>query len=191
VHATGQVISFDLDWAHGEAALLRALNATLPWSVAAKDLGETAPDFHPRYAAKSRRYRYTVYNAQVRSPLVARYCWHVAQPELSLTALNTASARLAGRRDFAAFGTSPEPDGHTVRTVFEAGWKRSGEVWTFDIEADAYLFRMVRSIVGTLRQVGAGEMTPEEFVEIIESADRSRSAPPAPPNGLCLVEVKY
>jgi tRNA pseudouridine38-40 synthase len=191
VHATGQVIAFDLDWSHGEPALLQALNAELPAAIAAKELNETGLDFHPRYAARSRRYRYTIYNAPIRAPLVARYTWHLAQSDLSLTALNTASARLKGRRDFAAFGTAPDSDGHTVRTVFEAVWRRSGEVWTFDIEADAFLFRMARSVVGTLRQVGLGALSPEEFVEILESADRSRSAPPAPPNGLCLVEVKY
>ena len=191
VHATGQVISFDIEWGHGEAALLRALNATLPTAIAAKDLAQASLDFHPRYAAKSRRYRYTILNAPIRSPLVVRYAWHIAQPDLSLTALNTASARLLGRKDFATFGTPPDPDGHTIRTVLEAGWKRTGEVWTFEIEADAFLFRMVRTIVGTLRQVGAGEMTPDEFVEILEAADRSRSGPPAPPNGLCLVQVKY
>ena len=191
VHATGQVIAFDLDWRHGEAALLRALNATLPQAIAAKELSETAPDFHPRYAARSRRYRYTIYSAAVRAPLLARYAWHLPPPEFSLTALNTASARLVGRKDFATFGTPPDDEGHTVRTVYEAGWKRAGEVWTFDIEADAFLFRMVRSIVGTLRQVGVGEMTPNAFVEVLEAADRSRSVPPAPPNGLCLIEVKY
>jgi tRNA pseudouridine38-40 synthase len=225
VHATGQVIAFDMAWQHGEAALLRALNAVLPAAIAGKELAAAAADFHPRYSAASRRYRYTIYNSAIRSPLAARYAWHLPLPELSLTALNTASARLKGRRDFATFGTPPEADagpragraavgqmncakeipprttpaapdrgprgGHTVRTVSEASWKRSGEVWTFDIEADAFLFRMVRSIVGTLRLVGTGDMTPEQFVEALEAADRSRSGPPAPPNGLCLVEVKY
>jgi tRNA pseudouridine38-40 synthase len=191
VHATGQVVSFDMEWGHGEEALLRAFNAVLPPMIAAKDVAATNLDFHPRYAAKSRRYRYTIYNTPMRAPLVARYAWHVPQPELSLTALNTASARLKGRKDFAAFGTAPDPDGHTVRTVFEAGWKRTAEVWTFDIVADAFLFRMVRSLVGTLRKVGAGELSPDEFVEILESADRARSGPPAPPNGLCLVHVRY
>jgi tRNA pseudouridine38-40 synthase len=167
------------------------MNAVLPTDIAAKDLAEAAPDFHPRYAARSRRYRYTILNSPLRAPLVARYTWHVPQAELSLTALNTASARLVGRKDFATFGTAPEPDGHTVRTVFEAVWKRSAEIWTFDIEADAFLFRMVRSLVGTLRQVGAGEITPDGFVEILEAADRSRSGPPAPANGLCLIEVKF
>jgi tRNA pseudouridine38-40 synthase len=191
VHASGQVIAFDLAWQHGENALLRALNAMLPPAIAGQEIAEVAADFHPRYSATSRRYRYTIYNAALRSPLVARYAWYLPLPELSLTALNTASARLKGRRDFAAFGTPPEADGHTVRNVMEALWKRSGAVWTFDIEADAFLFRMVRSIVGTLRLVGAGEMTVDQFVEVLESADRSRSGPTAPANGLSLVEVKY
>lgn len=191
VHATGQVIAFDFEWQHGESALLRALNSMLPPAIAGKEIAEAAPDFHPRYAAASRRYRYTIYNAALRSPMLARYAWFLPLPELSLTSLNTASARLKGRKDFATFGTPPEGEGHTVRSVMEASWKRNAEVWTFDIEADAFLFRMVRSMVGTLRLVGAGEMAPDQFVEVLEAADRRRSGPPAPPNGLCLVEVKY
>ena len=191
VHATGQVVAFDLDWKHGQAALLRAVNAMLPPTIAAKEVSEAALDFHPRYAARSRRYRYTIYNSAVRAPILARYAWYLPPPELSLTALNTASSRLVGRKDFATFGTPPDEEGHTVRMLYEAVWKRTSEVWTFDIEADAFLYRMVRSIVGTLRRVGLGEMTPDEFADTLAAADRSRSGPPAPPNGLCLIEVKY
>ena len=191
VHATGQVIAFDFDWKHGQADLLRALNANLPQAVAVKDVAETAPEFHPRYSAKSRSYRYTINNSPIRSPRLARYVWHVPTPELSVTALNAASAHLIGRKDFAAFGSAPEEGGHTVRAVSRAEWARRESILTFEIEADAFLYRMARSIVGTLRAVGAGEMTPAEFAAIAASADRSRSGPAAPPQGLCLVEVTY
>ncbi|MBI3762332.1 MAG: tRNA pseudouridine(38-40) synthase TruA [Chloroflexi bacterium] len=192
VHAAGQVIAFDFhEWKHGEDNLLRALNANLPGTIAVKSVSEAAPDFHPRFAARSRRYRYTIYNAPVRSPLLARYAWHVPTPELSIETLNEASACLVGRKDFATFGTPPDEGGHTVRTVGRAEWKRAEAILTFDIEADAFLYRMVRSVVGTLRAVGAGEMTPARFGEVLAAADRTRSGPAAPAHGLCLMEVKY
>lgn len=191
VHAAGQVIAFDLEWKHGASTLLRALNANLPAAIAARAVDEAAPEFHPRYSASSRLYRYTIYNAPTRAPLLERYTWHIPTPELSLTALNTASARLLGRKDFATFGTSPEHEGHTVRNVIQAGWKRAEAIWTFDIEADAFLYRMVRSIVGTLKAVGTGDMTPADFAEALAAANRGRSGTPAPPNGLCLMEVRY
>lgn len=189
VHATGQVIAFDLDWTHGEAALLRAVNANLPPSIAAKALEVAPPDFHPRYWARSRRYRYTIYNSPVRSPLLARTAWHV-WPRLDFEAMAAASRQIVGEHDFATFGA--DPDGaNTVRTVVAAEWRREGETLIFEIEAQAFLYRMVRSLVGTLRLVGAGGMTAAEFAQALAAANRRRSGPSAPPHGLCLVAVNY
>ena len=190
VHATGQVIAFELEWLHPTEALARALNAHLPRSVAVRDVVECPPDFHPRFSAKGRKYRYSIYNAPDRSPLQERFAWRV-WPALDVEALKIASSRLIGRRDFAAFGSAPEPGGHTVREVREARWESPGGALHFFIEADAFLYRMVRSIVGTLRLAGHGELTPDEFEQILASADRSRVKTLAPPHGLCLVEVLY
>lgn len=191
VHATGQVIAFDLDWPHGDAALLRALNANLPEAVAVQALAACADDFHPRYAARARRYRYTVYNRPVRSPLAARYAWQV-WPALDLGRLGAASRLLLGRHDFAAFGTDPDAGDNTVRTVSLAEWSAGDGGWLyFDIQAEAFLFRMVRSLVGALKRVGTGEMPVAAMAEILASRDRSRCPPLAPPHGLCLVEVVY
>jgi tRNA pseudouridine38-40 synthase len=192
VHASGQVIAFDFDWAHGPDDLLRALNANLPPDVAAKSLAECAPDFHPRFSAQGRRYQYVIYNAPIRSPLAARYAWHVWPPALNLEAMQTASRALLGQHDFAAFGTDPEEGNNTVRTVSQAGWSaREGGWFYFDIQADAFLYRMVRSLVGALKRVGTGDLTAAGFKEILESRDRSQCPPLAPPQGLCLVEVLY
>src|SRR5436190_4002056 len=117
VHASGQVIAFDLDWKHGEGDLLRALNANLPPDIAVKSAVECAPDFHPRFAARGRRYRYTLYNASVRSPLVAHSTWHVWPSALNLEAMQTASRPLVGQHDFAAFGSDPDDGKNTIRTV--------------------------------------------------------------------------
>lgn len=190
VHAAGQVIAFDLDWTHGEPALLRALNANLPADVSVQTVAECAPDFHPRYDAKARRYRYTIYKAPARSALTARYAWHVAS-ELDLPEMQRAADRLRGTHDFATFGTDPDDGSNTVRTVSVVEWRGAGVVVTFDIQAEAFLYRMVRSIVGALKQVGTGELTLAEFERIFNACDRSQCPPLAPPHGLCLMEVMY
>jgi len=205
VHAIGQVIAFDTAWSHTIGDLQRALNAVLPADVAVRELGEAASGFHPRYDARSRRYRYTIYNASVRSPLARRYSLHVSSP-LEVGAMRRAAQALVGEHDFATFGQPPQGQ-VTVRRVLEAEWhlvKRTrsndgrlclcamGGPWlNFDIEANAFLYRMVRSIAGTLLWVGRGKMTVKEFVAALAARDRSRAGPTAPPHALCFLGVKY
>ncbi|MCX7682606.1 MAG: tRNA pseudouridine(38-40) synthase TruA [Anaerolineae bacterium] len=189
VHALGQVIAFDTSWAHGLEALLRAMNAVLPPDIVVRAIEEAPPDFHPRYDARSRCYRYTVYHAPVRCPLARRYSLHVSG-SLDIEAMQRAAQLLPGTRDFASFGQPTEGES-TVRTVFQATVQASPPWLTFDIEANAFLYRMVRSIMGTLLQVGQGELSVEDFAAVLESRDRSRAGPTAPPHGLCLMAVKY
>jgi tRNA pseudouridine38-40 synthase len=192
VHAVGQVVAFQFEWKHGAADLLRAVNANLPRDAAVKALTECAPDFHPRYSAKGRRYRYTLYNAPVRAPLWERYAWHVTAP-LALAPMQAASRRLVGRHDFAAFGEDPDAGTNTLRAVALAEWSLAqapGRL-DFDIQAEAFLHRMVRSLVGALKRVGEGSLTVEEFGAILESRDRARCPAVAPPQGLCLMEIMY
>jgi tRNA pseudouridine38-40 synthase len=193
VHAVGQVIAFDTSWRHELGDLQRALNAVLPADIAVLELEEAARDFHPRYDARSRRYRYTLYNARVRWPLARRYSLHVAVP-LDVALMQQAAQSLVGEHDFAAFGCSPQRcgrDGVTVRRVLAAEWRGELPWLTFHIEANAFLYRMVRSIVGTLLQVGRGRMSVEHFVAVLAACDRSLAGPTAPPHGLCMMEVKY
>ena len=191
VHASGQVIAFDLEWAHDDAALGRALNANLPKDVAAHEMAACDASFHPRYSARGRRYRYTFYNQPERSPLAARYAWQV-WPALNLEAVEAASASLLGRHDFASFGADPDEGTNTVRTVRRAAWATAPGGWlTFEIEAEAFLQRMVRSLAGALRKVGAGELSQAGFAALLAARDRSQCPPAAPPQGLCLVEVLY
>lgn len=196
VHAAGQVIAFDAEWRHGPEDLLRALNTHLPPDVVALGLDEAPEDFSPRRWAKSRRYRYAAYNSPHRHPLLDRYAWQV-WPPMSIEALNAASERLLGQHDFAAFGTAPEPGGHTRRRVMRSEWTAEPSEWSpggllhFHIEADAFLYRMVRSLVGTLAPVGQGGLRPDAFSATLESRDRNRSGPAAPARGLCLMEVTY
>ncbi|MCZ7544022.1 MAG: tRNA pseudouridine(38-40) synthase TruA [Anaerolineae bacterium] len=189
VHATGQVIAWDMAWRHAADDLLRAVNANLPCDIALQALEETRADFHPRFDAQSRTYQYDIDNAPVRHPLYTRTAWHVGRP-LDGLAMQAAAQHLLGEHDFAAFGRPPQGE-NTVRTVMRAAWAHDGRTFRFTIEANAFLQRMVRSLVGTMVEVGAGSISPVTFADILASADRARAAAPAPPHGLCLVSVHY
>ncbi len=197
VHASGQVIRFQSAWRHSLADLERACNAVLPASVAVRELALAAPAFHPRFSARSRHYCYTVWTGPVRSPLRSRFAHYVRQP-LDLAALNEASACLIGRHDFATFGADPEEKagrGNTQRTVLQAQWsltaEEDGACYRFDIEANAFLRSMVRTLVATLLMVGRGERAPADVLGLLLAADRRLAAAPAPACGLCLVHVRY
>ena len=189
VHAEGQVIAFDPVWQHSLPDLERALNAVLPRDTVVRDLVQVASDFHPRYDARSRRYRYSVYNAPVRSPLARRTSLHW-KGALDLAMMEAATALVVGEHDFAAFGR-PTQGEVTTRRVIEAGWITQPPWLFFEIEANAFLFRMVRSIVGTLLQVGQGRLCPDRFGAILSSRDRSQAGQTAPAHGLCLIRVRY
>lgn len=190
VHARGQVIAFELaQWRHGNVALQKGINALLPRSIAVRDVGVSSAEFHPRFDAKRRGYRYTILNAPVRSPLVEQRAWHLYGP-LDVDAMNAAAAHLVGQHDFATFGTPPQGN-NTVRDLFKAQWQTNGQYLYFDVEATAFLKRMVRSLVGSLRLVGGGTWSVEDFVTALKARDRSRSGPSAPPQGLVLEFVSY
>jgi len=161
VHARGQVIAFSLQWPHPPEALLRAVNARLPRDVALQKVEPVADGFHPRYDAVRRHYRYRILNRAVQSPLERRYALHVRQP-LNVQAMDRAATHLLGEHDLAAFGRPPQGE-NTVRNVFRAGCRRERDIVTFGIEANAFLFRMVRRIVGSLLLVGQGSVSVEGF----------------------------
>lgn len=189
VHARGQVIAFRAHWRHSVADLLRAMNAVLPEDVVLLSLDVAPEGFHPRYDAQSRWYRYTVLNRPLRSPFSRRWAFYVSRP-LDMDSMNQASAGLIGEHDFATFGQPPQGQ-NTVRRVLRADWWSEAPFFHFDIEANAFLQRMVRSLVGTLLQVGVGEFSPEGFCQRLAACDRSLAGPTAPPQGLCLMAVNY
>jgi tRNA pseudouridine38-40 synthase len=189
VHAEGQVIAFDTAWAHSTADLFRGMNALLPEDIAVFELDEVDPAFHPRFDALRRRYRYTIYREVVHNPLVARYSLHVPQP-LDLEAMQQAADCLMGQHDFLAFGSPPQGN-NSVREVSCAAWSFDAPWLTFDIEANAFLYRMVRMVVGTLLRVGYGALTPETFKEILEARRREKAGPAVAAKALCLKSVVY
>lgn len=195
VHALGQVITFNIFWQHGENALLRALNANLPEDIAVLQLEAWfpacgwEPTFHPRYDARRRTYEYQILNVAVRNPLDRNRSWHIRQ-SLDMELMNKAAKALVGVQDFATFGQPPKGT-NTVREVFVAEWVRHHERLTFLIQANAFLQRMVRSVVGSLKMVGVGDWSVADFVAALQACDRSRSAMVAPAHGLYLVSVEY
>ena len=195
VHAIGQVIAFDVEWKHSETDLLLAINSQLPKDIALQNIWRQ-DDFHPRYDALSRQYVYTVACLTTRNPLLNRQAWQIFDDSLDLETMQIASAHLIGSHDFGAFGTPPqEGSTNTVREVFLSQWEKEtpvyGEVYTYRIRATAFLYHMVRRIVGTLVLVGQGKLTVDEFTAIMESRDIQMAKRLAPPQGLILEAVHY
>ena len=189
VHATGQVVAFDTTWSHSLNELHRGLNALLPASISVTQLQEAAPLFHPRYDAVWRSYRYTCYLSPIRNPLTTRYSLHISRP-LCVPMMQQAAHKLIGRHDFAAFGSPPKGN-NTVRDVYKAEWQQRGFWLYFDIVANAFLYRMVRIVVGTLFKVGVGTLTLDAFDEMLRSQERCKVGPAVAAKGLCLTEVRY
>ncbi|MBW7885965.1 MAG: tRNA pseudouridine(38-40) synthase TruA [Caldilineaceae bacterium] len=208
VHATGQVIAVRVRWRHSLTDLQRAWNAHLPPAVVVRRVREAPEGFHPRFSAVSRTYRYTVQwyrpedgrAAPQRSPLTDRFALFETRP-LDVEAMNRAAALLVGRHDFASFGQAPQGE-NTERTLLAARWQLvsvtpaalgpyPGQRLVFSVTADAFLRQMVRNLVGTLLAVGRGEWTPEDVQAALAACERSRSAPPVPPQGLVLEKVTY
>ncbi len=190
VHALGQVIAYRLAWRHAADDLTPALNANLPADAAVRHTERVAGGFHPRYDAASRVYAYRIFADARRHPLRERYAWRVNNP-LPLEKLQAAAGLFVGERDFASFGRPPKLDGSTVRTVFAAGWERSGDEYRFTIEANAFLYRMVRRIVAACVEVARGSLSMGELGALLERPGEVWDGPLAPACGLCLIEVKY
>ncbi len=201
-------------------ALLRSCNRQLGPAIVVREAGPVAPDFDARRSARSRRYRYLVVNAPVPDPLLASLAWHVRDP-LDLRTMAAAADAIVGEHDFRAFCRRPPgatPEEPLVRQVTDARWTRLfdpprtpsgtsspsdgrreaaclapvvGDLLAFEIEANAFCHRMVRSLVGTLVDVGRGRRRVSDMVWILRSCDRSQSSQPAPAHGLTLVAVRY
>jgi len=186
VHASGQVIDFRTASALDGGELERGVNALLPEDIAISATEPAAEAFHARFSATGRTYEYRIRNARTRDPLRSRF-EHWCAPALDLAAMRAASARIVGRHDFAAFAAGESGE----REVRRAAWLRDGDVFRFEIEANAFLRGMVRGIVGTLIRVGRGKIDAGRFGEVLVSRDRAQAGPSAPARGLCLVAVDY
>jgi tRNA pseudouridine38-40 synthase len=197
VHATGQVAAFDLNWSHSDEELIRALNAALPADIAVHQARIVHAKFHPRFDATSRRYRYKLFCQPLRDPIRGRFAWRV-WPPISGEALLEAAKLFLGTHDFSAFGSPTTPKGRTVRTVTNAKWSQIKEAeWHFDVQADAFLYRMVRRLVFVQVAVAQGKVSAETISASLanpaSAGMRTTKLPAglAPAHGLTLVEVTY
>ena len=197
VHALGQVANFACSCRIPEANLQRALNDILPPEVRVRGVSEAAPDFHARYAARSKTYRYRILQADVCSPFLWRYVWHC--PYVLDRRLTAEAARLfVGEHDFTSFaasGTWDEDDSEPamVRSVFSSKvlWRERSGLLVYEIRGNGFLHHMVRNLVGTLVEVGRGRFMPADVLRILKARDRTCAGPTAPPQGLCLMRVEY
>ena len=192
VHASGQVAAVDLAWNHPPEALQRALNSLLPADVAARSVETVAADFHPRFDALSRSYRYTLICEPARNPLLERYAWRV-WPAPVLDQLQATATELVGAHDFAAFGAPTSPGGSTIRKVELARWRQQEDRLIFEVTANAFLYHMVRRMVLVQVSVGQGKL---QVARISQALKHPESQPAmfqglAPSQGLSLIKVKY
>ncbi len=194
VHAWGQVVTFDTVSERFDAAgLQRSVNSSLGPGIAAREVAVVDAGFDARRSALSRRYRYTVLNREVPDPFLAATTWHVPSA-LSIGALRLSCDPIIGEHDFTSFCRRPrrDPDASLVRRVDEARWTDLGDgLLRFEIEASSFCHQMVRSLVGTMVEIGLGKRLAGEMAGVLRARKRSLAGHIAPPHGLCLWSVRY
>lgn len=190
VHAHGQVFHFDAEWPHPTEKLLAAFRVGLPSSIQIKSITPVARDFHARFDATGKRYDYHVHLGDA-DPFTRPYSWVVFKP-LDVAAMQATAASLCGRHDFRAFTALNGPEREdTVRDLRRLVVARHGRRLRITAEADGFLYKMVRSLVGVLVAVGEGKLTPGDVRTLLRSRSRIPAVQTAPPQGLFLTKVFY
>lgn len=194
VHAAGQVVHCDFHGSIPTNRITLAANNLLPPEIVIYRCEEVSPDFHARYDAVSKVYRYSILQSPFPWPFISRYVLHCPEP-LDKQRMEDCIPFLRGRRDFASFQASGRPSRSTVRNLQRLEIQSQSLAWGtmlhFVFEADGFLYRMVRNIMGVLLEVGRGRRPPWWVAEVVEAKDRRAAGPTAPPHGLTLEEVKY
>ncbi len=191
VHAQGQVVNFHSDrWPVPTEKIHLALNTLLPGDLRVVKAEEVPPDFHARFSAKAKTYRYSIYHHRVMSPQHRLYCYH--EPRLlTVQAMQEGCQYLLGTHDFKCFQAQGSPVKDTVRTILRAELVEEKAVIHLYLRGNGFLYNMVRIITGTLLNIGMGKIKPQEMERIIASKDRTLAGTTVPPQGLCMMEVEY
>jgi len=190
VHSLGQVAAFHTTSSLSPEDFKRALNALLPEDIAIRAAGEAPAGFHPQKSAKWKLYCYRIRDGSVKPVIGRRYLTYVPG-RLDTRRMRQAAGFLIGRHDFRSFSTHSSVKNNCIRTIRRLDIRRERESLSIYIEADGFLYNMVRSIAGTLIKVGQGKLSPSEVREILKARDRRRGGPTAPARGLTLIGVKY
>jgi tRNA pseudouridine38-40 synthase len=190
VHALGQVVHFFTASRHAPGVFVKGLNALLPADVRVLGAEEMPQSFHATLDARGKRYRYVIDNRAVAQVMMLRYAWHVYQP-LDVEAMARAARALLGRHDFRSFETEWPNRTSSVRTIEDIVVERRGDDVWIEVEADGFLYHMVRAIAGTLVLVGKGRRAESWVREALLAEDRREAGPNAPPQGLFLLRVRY
>lgn len=191
VHARGQVFHFDGTWRHGAERLLAALRGGLPPTIQVGAAEPVGGDFHARYSAVGKIYHYQLIHGAWADPFEHPFTWSVPR-RLDLAAMRAAAEVLRGRHDFRAFSAfGGEERENTVRTLARLDLIEAGPRLRIEAEAEGFLYKMVRSLVGALVYAGMGKLAPERIAELLRSRERTAEVETAPPQGLCLMRVHY
>lgn len=188
VHALGQVANFKTESPLKPESIVRALNGLLPDDVVIKKVQEVDSDFNARYDARSRVYRYRVYLG--RTAILRNFVWQVFYP-LNRKSILDATGQILGENDFSSFCVAESAKENKTCKVMSAAWEESKNELVLRIEANRFLHAMVRTLVGTLIEVGRGYFSVSDFARIIKAKDRKKAGPTAPASGLYLAEVRY
>ena len=190
VSALGQVANILIDSPIPTENLARAINHRLPRDIVVTEAVKIDKTFDASTSARSKLYRYTIYTGKMRDVLKTRNCWH-RPGKLDVAAMDAAAKMLIGKHDFKSFAAAGDKRQTSIRTIMHCQVTQQ-EKWIYiDIEADRFLYNMVRNIAGTLVEIGRGRWKPEKINEILKAKDRTAAGPTAPPEGLCLMWVKY
>ena len=190
VHALGQVASVQIGTDHSTDIIRRALNVSLDRDIRVLEVAEAPEGFNARFDAIGKTYRYRIATGEIVSPFAHRYAWHLPQP-LDVKAMHAATSALLGRHDFSAFMSSGSDVIDTVRTLDRADLRADDDELIFEVHGDGFLRHMVRAIVGTLVDVGAGRRDPATMHGLVDARDRAHAGDTAPAQGLTLVSVDY
>ena len=192
VHAEKQVANFKaaLSSTIPASKISTALNTHLPDEIAVISAEEVSPEFHSRFDAKSKHYRYYIINGRQRNPFSEKYAWRVPY-ELDVSLIKKEARILLGRHDFKSFQARDKRERHSVRKMSRISVTKKNSFLMIDMEADGFLFNMVRNITGTLVDIGRGYLPEGSMRSILKKKDRTQAGPTAPPKGLFLLSVKY